>query len=165
MKICCVCLNSPVEAEQYSFCKDCWWEQDPRNTNPKGRKMNPSDFIKACVMREAKDIQPIKDRLQSTENVRLLHAMIGMCTEAGEIQDQMKKAIFYGKVLDKTNLVEELGDVMWYIAVACDTLGVSLEEVMAKNNAKLEARYGKVFTETAALNRDLTKERDILEKK
>ena len=127
--------------------------------------MKPSDFIKACVMREARDTQPIKDRLQSTENVRLLHAMIGMVTEAGEIQDQMKKAIFYGKSIDKVNLVEELGDVMWYIAIAADTLGVSLEEIMAKNNEKLEARYGKVFTETAALNRNLDAEREILEKK
>jgi NTP pyrophosphatase (non-canonical NTP hydrolase) len=127
--------------------------------------MKPSDFVKACVMREAKDIQPIKDRLQATENVRLLHAMIGMVTEAGEIQDQMKKAIFYGKQVDKVNLVEELGDVMWYVAIAADTLGVSLEEIMERNNAKLEARYGKVFTETAALNRDLDKEREILEKK
>jgi len=127
--------------------------------------MNPKDFVQACVMRESKDQQKIKDRLQSTDTVRLLHAMIGLCTEGAEIQDQMKKHIFYGKDIDKVNLVEELGDLMWYVAIAADTLGVSLEEIMERNNAKLEARYGKVFTETAALTRDLDKEREILEKK
>ena len=116
-------------------------------------------------MRESKDQEKIKARLQDTDTVRLLHAMIGICTEGGEIQDQMKKNIFYGKPLDKVNLVEELGDLMWYVAIASDTLGVSIEDIMERNNAKLEARYGKVFTEQAALVRDLEKERAILEKK
>lgn len=127
--------------------------------------MNPKDFVKVSVMRESKDQEKIKQRLQDTDTVRLLHAMIGLTTESGEIQDQMKKHIFYGKAIDKVNLVEELGDLMWYIAIASDVLGVSLEDIMAKNNEKLEARYGKVFTESAALNRDLDKEREILEKK
>lgn len=127
--------------------------------------MKPADFVQACVMRESKDQQKIKDRLQNTDTVRLLHAMIGLCTEGGEIQDQIKKHIFYGKDIDKVNLVEELGDLMWYVAIAADTLGVSLEEIMERNNAKLEARYGKVFTEQAALVRNLEKEREILEKK
>ena len=127
--------------------------------------MNPKDFIASCLVTEARDFQPVKDRLQSTENVRLLHAAIGMCTEAGEIQDQLKKAIFYGKTLDKVNIVEEIGDIMWYIGIACDTLGVSLEEIMQKNHEKLKARYGTKFTEAAALNRNLDAEREILEKK
>lgn len=127
--------------------------------------MKTTDFVKACVMRESKDQDKIKARLQDTDTVRLLHAMIGLCTEGGEIQDQVKKHIFYGKPLDKVNLVEELGDLMWYIAIASDVLGVSLDEIMQRNNDKLEARYGKVFTESAALNRDLDKEREILEKK
>lgn len=127
--------------------------------------MNPKDFIASCLVTEARDFQPVKDRISTTENVRLLHAAIGLCTESGEIQDQLKKAIFYGKSLDKVNLVEELGDLMWYIGIACDALGVTLEEVMQKNHEKLKARYGTKFTEAAALNRDLDKEREILEKK
>lgn len=127
--------------------------------------MNPKDFIKSCLVTESRDMQPVKDRLQSTENVRLLHAAIGLCTESGEIQDQIKKHLFYGKPLDKVNMIEELGDIMWYVGVACATLDVSLEEVMQKNHEKLKARYGSKFTEAAALNRDLDKEREILEKK
>lgn len=95
--------------------------------------------------------------------VRLLHAAIGMCTETGELQDQLKKHIFYGKPLDTTNLVEEMGDLMWYVGIMCDALKVSLEDVMIKNIAKLKARYPEKFTEDKALNRNLFDEREVLE--
>lgn len=126
--------------------------------------MKPTDFVKAALVTESRDMTPVKERLQNDGNIRLIHAMIGMCTEAGEFQDALKKAIFYGKKLDKTNLVEELGDLMWYIAIASDELGVTLEEVMQKNADKLAARYKGGFSEKKALNRDLENEREILEK-
>jgi NTP pyrophosphatase (non-canonical NTP hydrolase) len=127
--------------------------------------MKTSDFVKSVELRESQDLQKIADRLQNHGTVRLLHAMIGMATESGEFQDMMKKHIYYGKEIDKTNLKEELGDLMWYIGLACSELGVSLDEIMQINNDKLAARYGDVFTEDAALNRDLVTERKILEDK
>jgi NTP pyrophosphatase (non-canonical NTP hydrolase) len=90
--------------------------------------------------------------------------MIGLCTESGEFQDMMKKHIFYGKEIDRVNLVEERGDIMYYIAMSCDVLNISLEEVMQKNADKLAARYKDGFSENKALNRDLDTEREILEK-
>ena len=126
--------------------------------------MKTSDFIKSVELRESNDLPKIAERFQNIGTVRLVHAMIGMVTEAGEFQDMMKKHLMYGKEIDRTNLVEELGDIMWYVGLACSELGVSLDEVMAINNAKLAARYGDVFTE-AALNRDLETERKILEGK
>jgi NTP pyrophosphatase (non-canonical NTP hydrolase) len=128
-----------------------------------GVNMNPKEYVKNVLVTEARDFTAVKDRLQETGTVRLLHAMIGMCTESGEIQDQIKKHIFYGKQIDKTNLVEEVGDLMWYVGVMCSELGVDLEDVMEKNIAKLRARYGEKFTEAAALNRNLEAERKILE--
>ena len=125
--------------------------------------MKPKDFIKASLVTEARDMTPVQERLQDLGTIRLLHAMIGLCTESGEFQDMMKKHIFYGKEIDKVNLVEELGDIMWYMAVACDELGVSLEEVMEKNAAKLAARYKGGFSEKKANNRNLKTERKILE--
>lgn len=127
-------------------------------------KMTPKDFIKAALRPEAVDMTRVQKRLQKLGNIRLLHSMIGLCTETGEIQDIMKKHIFYGKEIDRVNFVEELGDLMWYVAIACDELGVSLEEVMQKNAEKLAKRYEGGFTETKALNRDLGSERKILEK-
>jgi NTP pyrophosphatase (non-canonical NTP hydrolase) len=125
--------------------------------------MKPSDFIKSVELRESNDFAKIAERFQDHGTIRLVHAMIGMCTESAEIQDQMKKHLMYGKDIDRTNLIEELGDLMWYIGLACSELGVSLEKVMEINNAKLAARYGDVFTEQAALERNLNKERAILE--
>lgn len=125
--------------------------------------MNNKEYIEGVLVTEARDFTAVKERMQDTGTVRLMHAMIGMATESGEIQDQLKKHIFYGKPLDKTNLVEELGDLMWYVGVMCSELGVGLDEVMEKNIAKLKARYGSKFTEAAALTRDLETERKILE--
>ena len=73
--------------------------------------------------------------------------------------------MIYGKPIDRVNLKEELGDVLWYVALAIDELGTSFDEVMEINNAKLAARFGDVFTSEAALNRDLETERKILEGK
>jgi NTP pyrophosphatase (non-canonical NTP hydrolase) len=125
--------------------------------------MNTKEYVKNVLVTEARDFTAVKERMQDTGTVRLMHAMIGMCTESGEIQDQLKKAIFYGKPLDRTNLVEELGDLMWYVGVMCSELNVDLDEVMEKNIAKLKKRYGDKFTEAAALNRDLDSERKVLE--
>lgn len=88
----------------------------------------------------------------------MLHAAMGITTEAGELLDALKKAIFYGKPLDVVNLKEELGDLMWYIAIACHSLSISIEQVCNMNIAKLRARYPEKFTSHDAVNRDTNKE-------
>ena len=94
---------------------------------------------------------------------RLMHGAIGVGTEAGELQDMLKKAVIYGKPLDLTNVLEEAGDLLWYIALALDAAGFTMEEAMERNIAKLKARYPAGFTQEAALNRDLDAERKVLE--
>jgi NTP pyrophosphatase (non-canonical NTP hydrolase) len=94
--------------------------------------------------------------------LRLLHVGMGLATESGEFMDALKRHIFYGKELDKTNLIEELGDVTWYLRIACDVLGVSLAEVIQKNVDKLRKRFPDKFTEDKAVNRDLEGERATL---
>ncbi len=94
---------------------------------------------------------------------RLLHGLIGVCTEVGEGQDALKKAIIYGKELDEKNLIEELGDKLWYIALALDALGATMSEAMLMNLHKLAVRYGGKFSKEAALNRDLEAERQVFE--
>ena len=44
------------------------------------------------------------------------HMALGVMGEMGEIIDQIKKAYIYGKPLDQVNIVEEVGDVAWYVA-------------------------------------------------
>lgn len=94
---------------------------------------------------------------------RLLHAAIGMTTESGEFIDAIKKYLFYGKQLDKTNLKEEIGDLLWYIAIACDALETTIGAEMYRNINKLRQRYPMQFNEHDAMNRDLDAERGILE--
>lgn len=125
--------------------------------------MSPKEFVVGALRTCSPTTDAMVERLTEGNKVQLLHALIGIVTESGELFDQFKKHIFYGKPLDLVNLQEELGDLMWYIAILLDYLGISLEEIMAQNNAKLRARYPEKFTEDNALNRDLDGERKVLE--
>mgnify|MGYP003386270576 CR=1 FL=1 len=97
-------------------------------------------------------------KLREKQFGRLLHGAIGMCTEAGELQDNIKKALVYGKPLDVLNILEEVGDVFWYCAVALSSHGFTFQQAMDANIAKLRKRYPKGFQADRALNRDLSKE-------
>ena len=121
------------------------------------------DYIENVVKTESEVTPELIARMSDKSNIRLLHAGIGMCTEAGEFIDQLKKHIFYGKPLDRVNLKEELGDLLYYIGVAMDELETDFDIEQRKNIAKLKARYGDKFSADAAINRDLDKEREILE--
>jgi len=112
---------------------------------------------------EAPVNEAMLQRFSDPTTVRLVHAAIGMCTEAGEFQDQLKKHLFYGKPLDAVNLAEEIGDAAWYLALAANAIGIDLLDVLSKNISKLQGRYPEKFSEQAALNRDLDNERRILE--
>lgn len=94
---------------------------------------------------------------------RLLHGVIGACTEVGELQDQVKKHWIYGKTLDRTNILEEIGDICWYLNIALDAYGLSWSDCFERNIAKLSKRYPDKFSSDAALNRDLANERAALE--
>lgn len=129
----------------------------------KQKPITPKEFIQSCMVTQARDFTPVFTRLKDVRYIKLMHAAMGIGTEGGEFQDAIKKCIFYGKPIDTVNLVEELGDIMWYIAIACDTLGVDLEEVMQKNSDKIHSRYAGGFSEEKAQKRNLEKERKILE--
>ena len=94
----------------------------------------------------------------------LLHAGFGLASEAGEYIDVLKKQHAYGKPLDLVNLREEIGDILWYCAIACRGLGITLEDAAQVNIAKLAQRFPDRFTAEAALNRDLPAERAVLER-
>lgn len=121
-------------------------------------------LIDQAAMRTcASDPYPIMARLKDPMIIQLLHAGIGMATETGEFLDALKKFIFYGKPLDKTNLSEEIGDASWYHRIAADALDETYLEIMLRNVRKLKARFPEKFTEALARERDLTTERKILE--
>ena len=126
--------------------------------------MDTKKYKELVLKTESKDFDSISTRLNDKRALRLLHGSCGIATEAGELLDAMKKHIFYGKEVDTVNVVEEVGDLMWYIAIILDELGVEFEDVMDKNINKLKARYGNKFSEDSANSRNLDKERKVLEK-
>ena len=125
--------------------------------------MNHKTYTQAVNATENKDYAGMSERLQDSDTVRLLHALVGLATESAELLDAMKKHVFYGKSLDLLNIKEELGDVLYYHALACDVVGLTLEEAMRSNAAKLRARYGDAFSKDAALNRDINKELEAVD--
>ena len=78
---------------------------------------------------------------------------MGMCGEIGEVVDMMKKHIYQGKELDINDVIEEVGDVLWYLSNFCNINKITLEECMYNNSMKLKKRYPNGFTVEDALAR------------
>ena len=77
----------------------------------------------------------------SAESAHLLHMAVGVSGEAGELLDAIKKAAIYCKELDRENVIEELGDLEFYMEGLRQGLGITREETLAHNIAKLSKRY------------------------
>jgi NTP pyrophosphatase (non-canonical NTP hydrolase) len=76
--------------------------------------------------------------------LELMQQVLGLADEAGEVQSIFKKWIRdqdadFAK-LDKANVIKELGDVLWYIAVIAHDLDIRLEDIAATNIEKLSSR-------------------------
>lgn len=121
--------------------------------------MTSAEYIQNALRTEA----PYSFQATNGVSPRIEHAAMGAVTEAGELMTAVKKAKIYGKPLDHINLIEEAGDVMWYLAILADDLGVSFEEIWEKNIAKLRQRFPDRYSDEHCLNRDTEAERKILE--
>ena len=88
----------------------------------------------------------------------LINGCLGLAGESGEILDMIKKWVFHENELDKKHLKKEIGDVMWYVAMICESVGFDLDDVMQTNVDKLKARYPEGFDTYLANHR---KEGDI----
>ena len=106
-------------------------------------------FVNAVTSVQSKEHEAFIYRLQELEgegfpSERLLTAAVGMCAEAGEFTEIIKKTVFQGKPVTEDNLFHlkrEMGDIMWYFMQACMALDVSPEEIIEMNVDKLKSRY------------------------
>jgi len=80
-------------------------------------------------------------------------AAMGLCGEAVECADLLKKHLYHGHPLVRDEASKELGDVLWYIALACDRLGFAMGDVANANVEKLRKRYPDGFSTAASLAR------------
>jgi NTP pyrophosphatase (non-canonical NTP hydrolase) len=94
-------------------------------------------------------------------NPRLFHAIVGISTESTELLEALD---IKGEKMDNVNIAEELGDIDWYKAIGVNELGISWDTILETVIEKLKARFPNKFTSEDAINRDLEKERDILNK-
>lgn len=88
-----------------------------------------------------------------TPDERLDNAIIGIGGEGGELLELLKKWKYQGHGLDREALKKELGDVLWYVALACDALDTSIGAVMYENIEKLRHRYPAGFSAEQSVNR------------
>src|SRR5690625_421033 len=82
-----------------------------------------------------------------------IHAALGMVTEAGEIADAIKAHIIYGKPLDVVNIVEELGDLRFFMEMMIQQIGLNMHFIERGNVAKLNARYQQGYNDADAKER------------
>lgn len=91
---------------------------------------------------------------EQSHEMMLYHALTGMASEVGEIADCVKKHLAYEQEMNFTNLIEELGDLRFYIQALMNLYGISEETVLQRNAEKLEKRYqGLKYSNEAAFKR------------
>lgn len=108
-----------------------------------------SELVAALV----KPGEAIIDTL-TPEKADLLHMALGVAGEAGELVDAIKKFAIYNKDLDRENVKEELGDLLFYMRRIMQRMGLDIEDVEQANIEKLLIRYkGIMYSDKAAQER------------
>lgn len=88
------------------------------------------------------------------ERAHNIHMAIGVAGEAGELLDAVKKEAIYNKVIDRENVIEELGDLEFYMEGLRQGLNITREETIEANKLKLSVRYnGLKYSDKAAHER------------
>ena len=88
-----------------------------------------------------------------TRYERLTNGALGLCGEAGEVADIIKKALFQGHEIDEQHIAEELGDCAWYLAITADAIGMKVDDIFEMNKAKLRERYPDGFDSEKSIHR------------
>lgn len=110
--------------------------------------MTHPQLVKALV----KPAEEISDNI-SPHTAQLLHMVLGIAGEAGELVDAIKKMAIYNKPLDLDNVEEELGDLEFYMEGLRQELDLNREIILQKNIQKLQKRYGEKYSDKAAQER------------
>ena len=118
-----------------------------------GKRVPDIDFAMASI------VAP-----QMIASLRSVHGVLGLVSEVGEIADCFQSAWYEARPVDAVNTAEECGDIGWYTALVCASVGNDMGVAFKAVIEKLERRYlSNAFSEDAALNRNLAEERKALE--
>lgn len=106
------------------------------------------------------DMNEYQELAKRTSNKKLYeidhiyNGVLGLAGEAGECCDLVKKHFFQDNRPITDELIDELGDVLWYIAETASAIGVSMNEIAVANIVKLKKRYPKGFEADRSLFRN-----------
>jgi len=92
-------------------------------------------------------------RQLTPHQAHLLHMAVGVSGEAGELLDAIKKHCVYQKQINMDNVIEEAGDILFYLTGLLNDLNISLEDCIKANIVKLSKRYPNGYSNAAAIAR------------
>lgn len=121
-----------------------------------------ANFVNHVTSKPSTNFEDMIARLNELQEAgmnvpKLMTSAYGISAEAGEFTDIIKKVVWQGKNFNEENILKlkfELSDVLFYLQMACDALGTTIEEVRQMNFEKLSARYPEgTFTVNRSENR------------
>ena len=127
-------------------CNSCGWRwftvEVPELDYERGMKLD--EYQRLAQRTSRKDISP---------DDHLFNAMLGLAGECGECCDLVKKSRFQDGRTIRADLINELGDCLWYIVEAAAAIGCNLSEIATGNIDKLKRRYPNGFDAEKSLHR------------
>jgi NTP pyrophosphatase (non-canonical NTP hydrolase) len=120
-----------------------------------------STFESHYLIEDGYPIFPEGYNWETTVSTDIIHAVLGIATEAVELIEALITSLEKDLPLDEVNTLEELGDVFWYVALF-NLDNKEFNRVLTKNILKLHVRYPEKFTEDKAVSRNLDKELEVL---
>ena len=106
------------------------------------------------------DLNTYQVKAQRTSNKNLskqehlLNGLLGLSGEVGECCDLVKKSLYQDRRDFETKLLDELGDVLWYVAETVSSIGYTMNDIAVFNIKKLESRYPEGFDPDKSLHRE-----------
>lgn len=154
--------------DTYPICVECPLQKCPYNANQmteeeyqkleeialEWEQENPLPNTDLSTFKAYEEFSRRTSSPHMTHRERLVEAMLGLTGEAGECADFVKKGMYQGHNMVTADLVNELGDVLWYLREACDALGVPLQSIAEANIEKLWKRYPNGFSPERSINRE-----------
>lgn len=108
------------------------------------------DFFVSCLVKNPAELVQEYTALKAN----LDHMAMGVVGEAGELVDAIKRHTKYNKPLDFENVIEELGDIEFYLEGLRQALSIDREETLRANKHKLAKRYASLhYSNEAAIAR------------
>ena len=133
-----------TEQGKYNKHNKLWDVEVYEIRNPNVQGFSANDYQRQAMT----TLNPVLSRKDM-----LINGVMGLCGEAGEAIDLVKKHLHQGHALDRQALAKELGDIAWYLAETAYALEIPLEDILKANLAKLKERYPDGFSRDASVNR------------